>query len=67
MDFYDLPNFNTINRRQIDNVLRKINNSIILADIFKDSKDYKDVFDNDVNHLKDSSKKFIANKILEII
>lgn len=71
MEFYDLPNFNPIHRRQIDNVLRKINNSIVLTDIFKDrdykDRDYKDIFDNDVNHLKESSKKIIANKILEII
>ena len=66
MDFYDIPNFNTNSREIIDNVLRKINNSIVLADIFKD-RDYKDIFDNDVNHLKESSKKVIADKILGII
>lgn len=71
MDFYDLPkNINStkfLNRIQIDNVLRKIDYSIILTDVFKDFNDYKDVFDNDVNHLKESSKKIIASKILEII
>tara|TARA_Y100000389_G_scaffold204918_1_gene260789 strand:- start:8008 stop:8628 length:621 start_codon:yes stop_codon:yes gene_type:complete len=66
MDFYDLPNFNPVHRLHIDNVLRKINNSIILADIFKD-RDYKDIFDNDANHLKESSKKLIANYIFYAI
>ena len=67
LDFYDLPNFNPIHRSKIDNVLRKVNNSIILSELFKDFNDYKDVFDNDINHLKESSKKIIANKIFDII
>jgi len=66
MDFYDLPELNSNSRKIIDNVLLKMNNFIILADLFKD-RDYKDIIDNDVNHLKESSKKIIANKILEII
>jgi asparagine synthetase B (glutamine-hydrolysing) len=66
MDFYDLPEFNSNSREKIDNVLRKMSNFIVLADLFKD-RDYKDIFDNDADHLKESSKKIIANKILEII
>jgi UDP-N-acetylglucosamine 4-epimerase len=62
MNFYDLPNFSPDYRIKIDNVLSKINNSIILSTLFKD-KDYKDIFDNDINHLKESSKKIISNKI----
>ena len=67
MDFYDLPNFNPIHRRQIDNVLRRINNDvIILYDLFK-NENYKDIFDNDVNHFKESSKKRIAEHFSNLL
>lgn len=67
MDFYDLPAFNPVHMKIIDEVLRKEPGSIILADLFQDADDYKDVFNGDPNHLRESSKEKIARKIKESI
>ena len=65
MDFYDLPGFNPAHRRLIDSVLREEPGSIILADLFREADDYKDIFDGDPNHLRESSKERIARRIEE--
>ena len=67
MNFYDYPNFNTSYRSKIDSILRKIKkNTIVLSDLFK-TQDYKEVFDNDINHYKVNTKKVIANKLASML
>ena len=67
MNFYDYPNFNTSYRSKIDSILRKIKkNTIVLSDLFK-TQDYKEVFDNDINHFKVNTKKVIANKLASML
>lgn len=67
MDFYDLPAFNPVHRKMIDDALREVPGSIVLADLFQDTADYKDVFDGDADHLRERSKHTIARRIEEAI
>lgn len=65
LNFYDIQ-FSSNHRNIIDNVLRKMSNSIILSDLFK-NYDYKDIIENDINHLNENSKKLISDEIKRIL